>query len=86
MNSADVTDLHGRPRELETGGPSGGDGIDGRLRAVEDRLARIETELRHLATKEDIEAKFASQLKWMLGTVITVVIGLAVIALRLVGD
>ena len=37
----------------------GGDGIDGRLRAVEVQLAQVETELKHLATRA-----------WVLGGVV----------------
>ena len=81
MNSRDkVQPLNPPPRPNVT---SGGNGNGGRLRAVEERLARIETELRHLATREDIEAKFASQLRWLVGTLITLAIGLTVIVLRL---
>ena len=31
------------------------DGVDARLRAVEDRLARLETRMEYMATKEDIQ-------------------------------
>lgn len=48
-----VTDLQGRRREQVAGSLSGGNGngSDGRLRAVEAGLVRIETEIKHLATK-----------------------------------
>ena len=41
-------------------------------RTVESRLTAIETELRHVATKADLEAKFSSLLKWMIGVLVTV--------------
>ncbi len=40
-----------QPRGRPSGGNGGGDSIEGRLRAVEQQLARIEAELRHVATK-----------------------------------
>lgn len=52
--------IHDVPKD-EPGG--GGDGVDARLRAVEERLARLETRMDYMATKEDIQ-----KLKiWVLG-------------------
>lgn len=53
-------------------GGNGTGGNDDRLRLVEQKLAAIEIEIKHLATKADIEAKLSSNLKWMVGTLITV--------------
>ena len=47
------------PLKSHQGGGGGGDGIDARLRAVELQLGRIETELKHLATRA-----------WVLGGVV----------------
>ncbi|MDD9874280.1 MAG: hypothetical protein OXU22_01920 [Gammaproteobacteria bacterium] len=43
------------PTPKPAGGDGGGDGSDRRLAAIESRLASLETELKHLATKEDIQ-------------------------------
>ena len=52
-----------------------GSGIDARLRAVEERLARfetrVETEMKHVATKADLESHFNRLLRWGLGIMIT---------------
>lgn len=50
----------------EPGG--GGDGVDARLRAVEDRLARLETRMEYMATKEDIQKLKIWVLSGALGT------------------
>lgn len=44
---------HAVPKNEPGGG--GGDGVDARLRAVEERLARLETRMEYMATKEDIQ-------------------------------
>ena len=70
--------------------------IDSRLRAVEDRLAkleaRFETEMRHVATKADLEAinvalerHFNRLLRWGLGIMITATGALSAIIFGLVG-
>ena len=50
-------------------------GLDARLRAVEAGLARfetrVETELKHVATKTDLELHFNRLLRWGLGIMIT---------------
>ncbi len=55
-----------------------GSGTDNRLRAVEERLARLETEMKHFATKADLaaintalERHFNRLLRWGLGIMIT---------------
>lgn len=44
-----------RPNPEGGPGGGGGGGVDARLRAVEDRLARLETRMEYMATKEDIQ-------------------------------
>ncbi len=78
----------GTVHDLRTSRPSapGGNGTGGsddRLREVEKKLAVIESEIRHLATKADIEEKFASQNKWLIGVLIKVVLGLGTMFLGL---
>ena len=52
-----------------------GSGIDSRLRAVEAGLVRLETrfenEMKHVATKADLELHFNRLLRWGLGIMIT---------------
>ncbi len=59
-----------------SGGNGVGGGSDDRLREVEKKLAVIESEIRHLATKADIEGKFATQSKWQIGILVTVALSL----------
>lgn len=70
-----------RSRPPATGG-NGTGGSDDRLREVEKQLAVIQNEISHLATKEDIEQKFSSQLRWFIGILITVVFSFGAILLR----
>lgn len=61
-------------------GGGGGDGVDARLRAVEERLVRLETRMENMATKEDIQ-----KLKiWVLGGVLGSVFAAIPIALLVV--
>lgn len=75
-----------------THGTNGNDS-DRRLRAIEERLIKIETrfdtELGHLATKEDIsdlraliERKDATHLRWLLGILATTAIALVITLVR----
>lgn len=58
----------------------GGDGVDARLRGVEERLARLENRMDYMATKEDIQT-----LKiWILGGIIGSVVATIPIALFVV--
>ncbi|MCY4385993.1 MAG: hypothetical protein OXC18_02700 [Desulfurellaceae bacterium] len=51
-----VVRLSQRPaKRKRRGGGSGGDDIEGRLRDVEASIVAIETQLPHLATKEDLQ-------------------------------
>ena len=64
----------------EPGGGGGGDGVDARLRRVEERLVRLETQMKYMATKEDIQ-----KLKiWVLGGVLGSVFAAIPIALLVV--
>lgn len=62
------------------GSGNGGNGTDTRLRAVENRLTAIETELRHIARKKDLETLKV----WMLVTLLGG-IGAAATIVRLIG-
>ena len=66
---------------VDSTGGNGTGGSDDRLRQVELKLATIENEIRHLAKESDIqstktyiEKKFSDQLKWLLGTMISVIV------------
>ena len=55
----------------------GDDGIERRLRQLENRMARLEIRFEHMPTKEDLESiktmlagKTASNIRWMLGVMI----------------
>ena len=70
------TDVH-TPKAAQ-GAEVAGCGIDNRLRAVEERLARLETDMKHFATKADLSAihtalerHFNRLLRWGLGIMIT---------------
>ena len=66
---------HAVPKD-ESGGVVG-DGVDARLRAVEERLARLETRMDYMAAKEDIQ-----KLKiWFLGGIMGSVVAAIPIAL-----
>ncbi|MDD9819192.1 MAG: hypothetical protein OXU61_13845 [Gammaproteobacteria bacterium] len=62
---------------------SNGNGNGTRLAAVEARLTALETHIRYLATKEDIQAMQATMLKWGVGILIATLSGVLFIALRL---
>ena len=48
--------------------------LDARLREVEKSVGEIKVEIRHLATREDIESMKVSFLKWVITTLITTLI------------
>ncbi len=75
-----MTDTH-----VPTAAEGGGSSIDYRLRAVEDRLARLETEMKHVATKTDLELHFNRLLRWGLGIMITATGALSAIIFGLAG-
>lgn len=61
-------------------GGGGGDGVDARLRAVEERLVRLETRMDYMATKEDLK-----DLKiWVLGSALGSVVAAIPIILLVV--
>lgn len=66
-----------------------GSGIDSRLRAVEAGLIRLETrfetEMKHVATKADIELHFNRLLRWGLGIMITATGALSALIFGLMG-
>ena len=71
---------HAVPKNEPGGG--GGDGGDARLRAVEERLARLETRMDYMATKEDIQ-KLKIWFLWVLGGMLgTVVIPIALLVVK----
>lgn len=66
------------PTSTPKPGGNGNGGDDGRLRAVENRLTAIETELRHRPTKADLEALKNWMLLRLAGLIL---LGVAVITL-----
>ena len=46
-------------------------GLDSRLRGVEAGVVRLETEMKHVATKTDLELHFNRLLRWGLGIMVT---------------
>lgn len=71
---------HTDPKNEPGRGSGGGDGVDARLRGVEECLARLETQMKYMATKEDIQT-----LKiWILGGIMGSVVATIPIALFVV--
>ena len=58
--------------------PSGGNGngVRGRLRALEVSVAELKAKMASLATREDIQTETKSLLKWGVGILAAVIIGL----------
>ena len=72
-------------------GSPGGSGydIEARLRAVEAGLVRLEAEMKHVATKADLERHFNQFLKWQIGVMIATIGALSAIIfglLRMFGN
>lgn len=74
------------------GAAGAGSGTDDCLRAVEERQARLETEMKHLAAKTDLaaidtalERHFNRLLRWGLGILITAAGALSAIVFGLIG-
>ena len=79
MNVVPITS----PAPTNPGGGNGAGGSDERLRLVEQKLAVIENEIHHLATKADIERMVSSQLKWFIGILVLVVVSFVSLVFRL---
>lgn len=62
--------------------PVPGNGNGTRLRALEERLARIEAILPYLATREDLQKEINRLLRWLIGVLITSVLALVAAVLR----
>lgn len=83
MTTPHLQEVGKEPEPLaNVSGGGGGDGLDG-------RLARLETHIGYLATKEDIaelkvliEGKETKLLRWLLGTIVTASIALIVAMVR----
>ena len=82
MNSSNVVDLPSQdPPAPRTATGGNGGGMDSRIRAIEDRLTKLETHLQYVANKEDIQSlktliaeQQSNMLKWQIGIVTTVLI------------
>ena len=71
------------------GGGSGNDGIEGRLRQLENKITRLETKLEHIPTKEDLEGiktliaeKDAKNTKWMISIISAALIAVVIALIR----
>ena len=60
-------------------------GLDSRLRGVEGGVVRLETEMKHVATKTDLELHFNRLLRWGLGIMITATGALSAIIFGIMG-
>ena len=89
-DDSNVKQLRPPSERVDGNGPNGG---NGRLRAIEDRLTRIEekfdAELKHLATGKDvaevktlISEKESSMTKWLIGILSGALIAVALVLLR----
>ena len=56
--------------------------LDARLREVEKSVGEIKVEIRHLATREDIESMKVSFLKWVLTTMAAALITVTAVLAR----
>lgn len=81
------------PPAPDVAGGGHGGGMDVRIRAIEDRLTRLETHLGYVANKEDIqslktliEEKQSITLKWQIGIIITVLIAFTSIIFKVLPD
>ena len=79
MKSSNGVDSAPDPRDLSGDGSRNGDGTDVRLRAIENRLTKLETRMEYMATKEDIEGLKV----WMLGRGFTAIVTTAGLMLAL---
>jgi hypothetical protein len=58
------------PRVDAGGGGGNDDGMEARLRAVEDAITRIDATLPHLATKHDVSSSANKIILWVVGAVL----------------
>ncbi|MCY4212434.1 MAG: hypothetical protein OXF68_02285 [Gammaproteobacteria bacterium] len=71
----DVTNLRGKDQT----GSNGGNGRSGDIRK---RLAKLEANLGHAATKADLQKMENTLIKWMLGTIVVSALALIVAVIR----
>lgn len=69
------------PTPLRPKAPTGGNGSNG-SNDVRERLSALETEMRHLSTKADLESMKNSLIMWMMGTMAVSVLTLIVAVIR----
>ena len=77
------------PAKFASGGDGGGDGVSGRLAAIEARLTGLEAHLQHMATREDIQElrvenakEHNKTLKWLIGVVVAALVALVAAVIR----
>ena len=61
---------------------NGNGGIENRLRLLEIQVARVETRLDTMATKEDLQKMENTLIKWMVGMMATSTVALIVAVVR----
>lgn len=59
------------PQPSSGNGGHGGGGINKHIACINERIARIEEQIKHLATREDIANAKTSLLIWLIGTAIS---------------
>ena len=74
--NSSVVQFAQNPPVPSTGG--GGGGRDD----LSERIARLETRIEYLATKEDIQSMANTQLKWVIGVFVTVIVGVLAVLFR----
>lgn len=58
------------------------DGGNGDQQGVKERLARLEAQIEHIATKADLQKTENTLIKWMLGTIVVSALALIMAVLR----
>ena len=77
MNGSNVRPLRGSQDTGDNGNGGGGKGIP-------ERLSALETEVKHLATKADLQNMENKLLKWQIGILAVVVLSFAGIVVSLI--